>query len=130
MRISRFLVAVLIASLLYSPLVRAQGNSLEVPATVSVNEVSAPADDKARADAKPAPTGVIKLESTPAGAEVWVDGKFVGNAPAQLKLAPGKHTIKVAAPGHQDWARELEVMADSEVSLRANLDATNAEPKP
>jgi hypothetical protein len=102
----------------------------EVPATVAVTEVSAPADDKAKADAKPAPTGVIKLESTPAGAEVWVDGKFIGNAPAQLKLAPGKHTIKVTAPGHQDWTRDLEVMTDSEVSLRANLDATSTEVKP
>jgi serine protease Do len=43
------------------------------------------------AKAQPTPqapegTGALKISSDPDGAEVYVDGKFVGNAPATLKL--------------------------------------------
>src|SRR5947209_911702 len=34
--------------------------------------------------------GTVLLSSTPENAEVSVDGNFVGNAPVNLKLAPGK----------------------------------------
>ena len=39
--------------------------------------------------------GVVNLSSNPVGADVSLDGNFVGNAPATLKLAPGKYTISV-----------------------------------
>ena len=68
---------------------------------------------------------MINLESTPAGTEIYVDGASVSNAPAQLKLAPGKHSVKVVASGYQDWARELEVLAGSEVTLNARLTAVS-----
>ncbi len=97
----------------------------QVPANVAVTESVTPEPNEKSAAketaAQPAATGVVKVEATTAGADVYVDGNFVGNVPAQLKLAPGKHTIKVTAPGHQDWSRELEVMAGSEVSLKATL---------
>ena len=48
---------------------------------------------------------MIALVSTPVGAEVSVDDAFVGNAPAKLKLKPGKHMFKVTMAGYKDWAR-------------------------
>lgn len=106
----------------------------EIPTTVAVAEVSAPPEGKSASDkgeAKPAALGVVKLESTPPGADVEVDGRYVGNTPAQLKLTPGKHSIKVTAPGHKAWVRELDVLADSEVSLNAAMaaDETPEAPK-
>ena len=66
--------------------------------------------------------GVVILTASPDHADVIVDGSFVGNAPVNLKLAPGKHTISVSAHGYQTFSREINVLADSEVSLAANLE--------
>jgi hypothetical protein len=66
--------------------------------------------------------GTVNLTSTPAGAAVVVDGTFTANAPATLKLVPGKHTITVKMSGQKDWTRELNVEAGSEVQLAATLD--------
>jgi len=68
---------------------------------------------------------MIALVSTPAGADISVDDAFVGNAPAKLKLKPGKHLIKVTMAGYRDWSREMTVMSGSEVNLSATLEKTN-----
>ncbi len=54
-----------------------------------------------------------------------VDGEFVGNCPAALKLTPGKHTITVKMLGHKDWSRDIAVQSASEVQLTANLEKQN-----
>lgn len=66
--------------------------------------------------------GAVNVSSNPAGADVTVDGDFVGNSPAALKLAPGKHTITVKMAGYKDWSREITVQAGSDVQLTANLE--------
>lgn len=53
----------------------------------------------------------------PEGAEIWIDHKFVGNAPATLQLAVGDHVIAVKVPDHADWIRKLTVLKDSKVNL-------------
>jgi hypothetical protein len=92
------------------------------------------ADDSDKTAAKPA-EGAVKLEtvsaeaagsvqvtSTPDGADVYSDGGFVGNAPSTLKLAPGKHTVRVIASGYKEWSREITVQSGSEVKLNAGLE--------
>jgi PEGA domain len=66
--------------------------------------------------------GTIEVHSLPDGAEVYVDGSFIGNAPATLKLAPGQHTIRVTQTGYKEWSREIAVQAGSEAHLSASLD--------
>jgi hypothetical protein len=66
--------------------------------------------------------GAVNVSSNPAGADVVLDGAFVGNCPASLKLAAGKHSITVKAAGYKDWSREINVQAGSEVQLTANLE--------
>jgi hypothetical protein len=80
------------------------------------------AKGKSDAERPVSETGTVALSSVPDGAEVSVDGSFVGDAPATLKLAPGKHTIRVALKGYKDWNRELSVLASSDVKLTATLD--------
>ena len=62
--------------------------------------------------------GTLAIASDPAGAEVYVDGHFVGQTPATLHLASGAHRIELRAGGKRDWSRELEVIKDSEVTVR------------
>jgi hypothetical protein len=66
--------------------------------------------------------GAVNVSSNPAGADVVLDGAFVGNCPASLKIAAGKHSITVKATGYKDWSRDITVQAGSEVQLTANLE--------
>jgi len=89
------------------------------------------ADNKAGENKPPESTpaertkGTVNVSSNPAGADVLVDGEFVGNCPAALKLTPGKHTITVKMLGHKDWSRDIAVQSASEVQLTANLEKQN-----
>lgn len=67
-------------------------------------------------------TGTVIVSANVDGAEVNVDGVFVGNAPANLKLKEGIHIIEVKKDGYQTFKRELRVLANSEVALRATLE--------
>jgi len=66
--------------------------------------------------------GTIVITSDPEGAEIYVDDKFVGNAPAKLKLSAGSHDVVVKAAGFAEWKRKLETLKDSQVTLRPLLD--------
>jgi S1-C subfamily serine protease len=66
--------------------------------------------------------GTVSISSDPDGAEIFIDDKFLGNAPATLKLPPGSHAVLLKFPGHADWRRTLEVLKSSKVSLKANLE--------
>jgi len=68
------------------------------------------------------PKGAVNVSSNPTGADLAVDGDFVGNSPAALKLSPGKHTITLKMTGYKDWSREITVQAGSQVQLTANLE--------
>jgi hypothetical protein len=88
------------------------------------------ANSPAKVETKPAPAatepekGVVNVSSNPPGADVSLDGTFVGNAPATLKLVPGKHTIAVKMSGYADWTKEINVQSGSQVQLTANLEKT------
>lgn len=66
--------------------------------------------------------GGVNVSSNPAGGDVLVDGDFVGDCPAALKLLPGKHSIVVKLAGYKDWTREITVQSGSEVQLTATLE--------
>jgi len=66
-------------------------------------------------------TGGVILDSDPSSAEVWIDGVYVGNTPAKLSLVAGKHTIRVSRDGYESWEREIQVLPDSEVTLKVTL---------
>jgi hypothetical protein len=66
--------------------------------------------------------GTVTISSDPDGAEIFIDDKFLGNAPATLKLSPGSHAVLLKFPGHADWRRTLEVLKSSRVSLKATLE--------
>jgi hypothetical protein len=61
------------------------------------------------------------FSSTPAGAEITVDGKYVGNTPSEIGLITGNHVVVISLPGFGEWKRELTVAADSAVNVAAKL---------
>jgi hypothetical protein len=66
--------------------------------------------------------GTVMVGSVPSSADIYVDGKFLGDAPATLTLAPGKHAIRLALNGYKDWTRDVSVLASSKVNLNAALE--------
>ena len=63
----------------------------------------------------------VWVNSSPEGADVFVDNSFVGNAPAVLKIEAGKHEIRISLNGYEDWKRTVEILADSELTLNPTL---------
>jgi hypothetical protein len=64
-------------------------------------------------------TGTLSITSDLASSEIYVDGKFVGQTPSTLPLEAGMHRIEVKAPGRKSWERDLNVLADSQITLHA-----------
>jgi hypothetical protein len=56
------------------------------------------------------------------GAEIYVDGKFVGQTPSTIPLPAGTHHVEVKARGRMHWERDLTVVQESQVSLTAVLE--------
>jgi hypothetical protein len=65
--------------------------------------------------------GTVLVSSDVQDAEVFIDGVFVGNTPATLKLSDGIHIIEVKKTGNLTYKRELRVFGNSEVNIRATM---------
>ncbi len=65
--------------------------------------------------------GSVAISSDPADADIYIDGKFVGQAPSTVRLSAGSHHVQVKAQGKQNWERDLEVLKESHLSLHAVL---------
>jgi len=69
-----------------------------------------------------AQAAIVKVESDPSGADIYVDGNFAGQTPSTLRLASGLHRIELKTPGKKTWQRDLDVMKDSQLTLHPNLE--------
>ncbi len=63
----------------------------------------------------------ISVASTPDGADIEIDGSFVGNTPSVVELAPGEHVVIVKKSGYKPWERKLKV-SGGEIKLTAELE--------
>jgi eukaryotic-like serine/threonine-protein kinase len=92
-----------------------------------------PVEDGRQPDSKPqagvgSPPGVVeesmagslKIESTPPGASVFVDGSLRGQTPLSVGLKAGRHEVKVAMDNHYDWAARV-LMDEADIPLQIRL---------
>jgi hypothetical protein len=54
--------------------------------------------------------------------EIFVDGTFVGNTPARVKLAEGAHVVEVKKGGFKDYRKQIKITEGAELTLRAVLE--------
>lgn len=99
-----------------------QGMASAAGAPIAVDSSDSVQPLNSSASAIPDGVGTVTISSEPDGAEIFVDEKFLGNAPASLRLPAGTHAILLKFPGHGEWRRTLEVLKSSKVSLKATLD--------
>lgn len=64
----------------------------------------------------------VTFVSEPQGADIYVDGKFVGNTPSTLALPAGSHEIRVEANAFKTWTRKLTSTAGSTITIHATLE--------
>ena len=62
----------------------------------------------------------LTVESSVTGADIEVDGAFVGSTPSTVSVTTGQHTITVKKKGYTDWSRTMNV-SGSAVRLSAEL---------
>jgi len=67
--------------------------------------------------------GLVNFSSEPGGADILVDGQFVGNTPSKIRLATGPHLVEIRGAGAGVWRRELDVVKGGDVNVRAALEA-------
>src|SRR5262249_32452777 len=95
-----------------------RGTAFEV--FTDANHTGGPAAAAAAGNA-PAPAGAaISVTSPVAGAEIEVDGVFVGNTPTTVQLSSGSHRV-VVKHGVKSWQRTLQVNSGSTITLNATL---------
>lgn len=78
------------------------------------------APPKNEAAAAPA-VAKVELTSTPDGADIEIDGSFVGNTPSAIDLTPGEHVVHVSKVGYVVWERKIKVTG-GEIHLKAELE--------
>jgi len=68
---------------------------------------------------------IVDIKSTPDGAEITVDEKFMGSTPSSLRLAVGDHKIKLEKSGFKTWERTLTVAAGATATVAPRLKNRN-----
>ena len=64
----------------------------------------------------------LQLESNPSGADIDVDGNFVGSTPSDIQVSEGEHIVSVKKAGFTNWERKVKVSAGSNVHLSTELE--------
>lgn len=64
----------------------------------------------------------LAIDSTPAGADIEIDGAFAGNTPSTVSVAPGSHRIAVTKKGFASWNKTLNVTGGT-IHLNAELES-------
>lgn len=82
--------------------------------------VTTPGPVSSAPGAFPGAPAAVTIKSDPDGAEIELDGSFVGSTPATLQITAGPHDITVRK-GEATWKRVVQVQPGSSVTLRATL---------
>jgi hypothetical protein len=77
------------------------------------------------AQAGPEAMASAQLSSEPSGAEITVDGNYVGSTPSLIKLKPGTHSIKITKNGYMPWVRSIDIESGESRNLAADLEKTS-----
>jgi hypothetical protein len=93
------------------------GNASTSPAPVQNTGQAAPV-----APSPPQVTVKCSFSSTPSGADVTLDGRYVGSTPSVLNLTTGQHVVLISTPSFVAWKRELTVSPGSELTVNAVLE--------
>ena len=64
----------------------------------------------------------LQIDSTPSGADIELDGSYVGSPPSDIHVTEGDHMVLVRKPGFKNWERKLKSTGGNSVHLSAELE--------
>jgi hypothetical protein len=96
-----------------SNIVQAVRNTQPTPAAADLS-LPAPGSSPTASPAR------LQVASNPAGADIEVDGAFVGSTPSKIDMTPGDHDIAVVKDGYKRWTRKIRVTG-GEININAEL---------
>jgi len=71
------------------------------------------------------PLVVVQFWSEPTGADIEVDGQYMGSTFATFSLPPGQHTVRISKQDFAPWQRNV-VLFSGTVRVSAYLERTHA----
>ncbi len=77
---------------------------------------------------KPQSSPKLTISSIPDGAEIEVDGSFMGNTPSAVELAAGDHSVSLRKSGYKVWERKIK-LTGGDIRLNAELEKVEESPK-
>ena len=91
-------------------------------ATQSAPTTTAPPTIVQTAIAPEPAIGILRVDSIPNGADVYVDHRYRGTTPLNIKdLAKGTHRIGLIRTGYVEWGSDVELSNEKIVSVSATL---------
>lgn len=72
-------------------------------------------------------TATLKLNIKPSRAAVFLDERYVGHAGEfggkfrSMKIAPGKHKVRVELPGYRTFVTEVDLLPNQETEVKTRL---------
>jgi hypothetical protein len=87
----------------------------------------APVPVQAVSEAQATTSSDVAVTSNPAGADIEVDGAFVGDTPSTISVTAGDRTISLKKPGFTPWERTLKV-SGGKIQITAELQASGEAP--
>jgi hypothetical protein len=92
--------------------VRASEDSADQPK--SSPKDSSASDDSAKS--------LLEISSIPQGADIELDGHFIGNTPSSVSVPVGEHSLRMTRNGYKRWERSINALS-GKVSINAELQA-------
>ena len=65
--------------------------------------------------------GTLSIDSSPRGAQIFVNGALRGVTPARIDLQPGSYELRVRLPGYEEFVSTVNIRAGSTTSVNALL---------
>jgi hypothetical protein len=62
-----------------------------------------------------------EISSDPLGADIEIDGNFVGSTPSSVGIVAGEHTLRVSKSGYRRWERTLK-SSTGKIKIAARLE--------
>jgi len=101
----------------------AHGPAIRATAVAAAqSKAAAPQSAATPAAAATPTTAKLSVTSTPDGADIEVDGSFVGNTPSDIDVPAGEHTVAVKKTGFKAWEKKLKVSGGSKRSPKAEME--------
>ncbi|MFZ3212213.1 MAG: PEGA domain-containing protein [Terriglobales bacterium] len=104
------------------------GATLRAPAAAEADAKVEAGSPPASEVQKSASVPKLSVTSVPDGADIEVDGSFMGNTPSSIELVSGEHTVSLKKSGYKTWERKIK-LTSGDIRLSAELEKDEP-PKP